>query len=180
MSSLPTKRALMRCTSPLLLVILSLSAACADAAETEVRDQWMTTLAVVEPDERLIPSVAPDASAEVDAASPSAQPTAPTSNIEEQVPTVERATPPTYTPVSPASNRPRAGEIKIILEKDAIPAILDPKFLSVAEASTVYHDDEAVLGIEINGEAHAYSVPWLSRVEIVNDVVGGRKIAVTW
>ena len=67
-----------------------------------------------------------------------------------------------------------------MLEKDAIPAILEPKFLSVAEAVGVYHDEELVLGVEINGEARAYSIAWLSRVEIVNDVVGGRKIAATW
>ena len=32
----------------------------------------------------------------------------------------------------------------------------------------------------IEGDARAYSVPLLSRHEIVNDVVGGKPIAVTW
>ena len=40
--------------------------------------------------------------------------------------------------------------------------------------------DELVLGLSINGDSRAYSVPMLSSHEIVNDTVGGRKIAVTW
>jgi hypothetical protein len=39
---------------------------------------------------------------------------------------------------------------------------------------------ELILGVEIEGDARAYSVPLLSRHEIVNDVVGGKPIAVTW
>lgn len=40
---------------------------------------------------------------------------------------------------------------------------------------------ELILGVEIEGDARAYSVPLLSRQEIVNDVVGvGKPIAVTW
>ena len=41
-------------------------------------------------------------------------------------------------------------------------------------------DDEQVLGVSINGESRAYSIPMLSRHEIVNDVIGGVPIAVTW
>ena len=41
-------------------------------------------------------------------------------------------------------------------------------------------DDEKVLGVSINGESRTYSIPMLSRHEIVNDVVGGVPIAVTW
>ena len=41
-------------------------------------------------------------------------------------------------------------------------------------------DDELVIGVSIDGDHRAYSVPHLSRHEIVNDVVGGRPIAVTW
>jgi hypothetical protein len=40
--------------------------------------------------------------------------------------------------------------------------------------------DEMVIGVEINGDRRAYSVPLLSSHEIVNDVVGGKKVAVTW
>ncbi len=67
-----------------------------------------------------------------------------------------------------------------LLPKDGIPAILDPTFLSAAEAWDQYLPDEAVLGVSINGEHKAYSVPYLSNREIVNDELGGVAIAATW
>ena len=71
-------------------------------------------------------------------------------------------------------------EIVTLLGFDAIPAILDPQFVSVDEADDWMEPDELVLGLSINGDSRAYSVPMLSSHEIVNDTVGGRKIAVTW
>lgn len=71
-------------------------------------------------------------------------------------------------------------QIVTLLPRDAIPAIDDPKFISAEEANNSYDDDELILGVEFNGDARAYSVPLLSRHEIVNDTVGGTKIAVTW
>ena len=41
-------------------------------------------------------------------------------------------------------------------------------------------DDALVLGVSINGDSRAYYIPTLSRVEIVNDSVGGQPLAVTW
>jgi hypothetical protein len=77
-----------------------------------------------------------------------------------------------------------AGELSLdlvtLLGFDAIPAILDPEFVTVVEANEQMDDDEQVLGVSINGESRAYSIPMLSRHEIVNDVVGGVPIAVTW
>lgn len=67
-----------------------------------------------------------------------------------------------------------------LLGYDAIPAILDPEFLSAEEAQTQYRPDEQVLGLSINGDNRAYSIPMLSRHEIVNDEVGGVPLAVTW
>jgi len=71
-------------------------------------------------------------------------------------------------------------EIVSLLPKDAIPAIYNPQFVSGAEADEQYGADELVLGVEINGDARAYSIPYLSGHEIVNDVVGGEPVAVTW
>ena len=71
-------------------------------------------------------------------------------------------------------------DIITLLPRDAIPAIDDPEFLTVAEADEAYDPDELVIGVEFNGDARAYSVPLLSNHEIVNDTVGGVKIAVTW
>ena len=71
-------------------------------------------------------------------------------------------------------------QIITLLPRDGIPAIFDPEFLTAEEAGEEYEDDELVLGVEINGEARAYSIPHLSSREIVNDTVGGRHIAATW
>ena len=71
-------------------------------------------------------------------------------------------------------------EIVTLLPQDAIPAIDDPRFLTAAEAGAFYDPDELVIGVAFGDEARAYSVPFLSRHEIVNDEVGGVKFAVTW
>ncbi len=74
----------------------------------------------------------------------------------------------------------RTLEIITVLPQDAIPAILSPTFLSRFEADEQMSDDELVIGVSINGDHRAYSVPFLSSREIVNDVVGGKPVAVTW
>jgi hypothetical protein len=74
----------------------------------------------------------------------------------------------------------RTYEIVELLPPDAILAIDDPEFYSADEADSEYDPNEMVLGISINGDTRAYSTSFLDRHEIVNDEVGGRKIAVTW
>lgn len=70
--------------------------------------------------------------------------------------------------------------IVTLLGFDGIRSIENPEFVESEAADETYDPDELVLGVEINGDARAYSVPLLSRHEIVNDVVGGKPIAVTW
>lgn len=67
-----------------------------------------------------------------------------------------------------------------LLPFDAIRSIDAPAMVSRAEADSSYSDDELVLGVSINGDVRAYSVPLLSSREIVNDVVGGEPVAITW
>lgn len=71
-------------------------------------------------------------------------------------------------------------EIVTLLPRDGIPAIDNPEFLSAEEADSEYESSELIIGVNYDGDARAYSIPFLSRHEIVNDTVGGRKIAVTW
>ena len=73
-------------------------------------------------------------------------------------------------------------ELKMVtlLGFDAIPAILNPSFVTAEEAEDWLEPDGPVLGVSINGEHRAYAVAMLSRHEIVNDVVGGVPVAVTW
>lgn len=67
-----------------------------------------------------------------------------------------------------------------IVGRDAIPAVFDPAFVTVEEAAAQLTDEDIVIGVSISGEHRAYGVAFLSRHEVVNDVVGGRPIAVTW
>ena len=104
------------------------------------------------------------------------------------VPTTTAPTP-TAT-VSPTVGRPedsaqvapeRDFDVVTLLAPDAIPALNSPGYHDTTEeADESYHDDDLVLGIEINGDARAFSVPLLSRHEIVNDEIGGEPVAVTW
>ena len=68
--------------------------------------------------------------------------------------------------------------IRTLLPFDGIPAITNPQFVSAAKAKL--DADAPVIGVAFNGESHAYSLYLLNGHEIVNDVVGGLKIATTW
>ncbi len=70
--------------------------------------------------------------------------------------------------------------IVTLLPRDAIPSIDNPEFLMASEADSEYSPDEQVIGVSFNGQSRAYSISLLSSHEIVNDEVGGVKIAVTW
>lgn len=98
----------------------------------------------------------------------------------EAIPTPEPEPPPTEPPTVDLAPE-RDLDIVTLLPPDAIPAIDNPIFFETTEeADAVYSDGEYVLGVEIEGDARAYSVPLLSSHEIVNDTVGGKPIAVTW
>ncbi len=109
--------------------------------------------------------------------SPTATAIAPTATT-----ALQTASPSPTTAAAPTAESTAGPEFEIVtlLPPDAIPAISDPSFVSAEEADDQYEQDELVLGVEIDGDARAYSIPLLSRHEIVNDVVGGKPIAVTW
>lgn len=94
---------------------------------------------------------------------------------------------------APEENAPINGEAKwqpvitesrydiiTVLGYDAIPAILEPEFAEAMEAEEWMAPSEHVIGLSINGDHRAYSIPLMSRHEIVNDTVGGKPVAVTW
>lgn len=65
--------------------------------------------------------------------------------------------------------------------KDGIPALTDPDFVALTSPEAGYlRDDDLVLGVIINGEAKAYphNMGWWH--EIVNDVVGGHPVVVSF
>ena len=68
--------------------------------------------------------------------------------------------------------------VEQILPRGRIAAVTEPEFVVAAEAKI---DDEAwVLGVEINGEAKAYSLNLLNRHEVVNDRFGDLPVAAVW
>ncbi|MCH7944933.1 MAG: DUF3179 domain-containing protein [Armatimonadetes bacterium] len=69
-------------------------------------------------------------------------------------------------------------DVHFVLPRDAIQAVWEPQFVAAADADMPA--DALVIGVAFDGEAHAYSINLLDTHEIVNDVVGGRKIAATW
>ncbi len=74
----------------------------------------------------------------------------------------------------------RGAPILTVLPKDAIPAIDRPEFVSVAEADRVMQPEELVISMRDGGSARAYSTWLLNHHEIVNDVVEGVPLAITW
>jgi hypothetical protein len=63
--------------------------------------------------------------------------------------------------------------------KDGIPALTRPSVVPARQADYL-RDDDIVLGVERNGEARAYPLRILNWHEIVNDVLGGDPIVVTF
>ena len=92
----------------------------------------------------------------------------------------------TASPLTPESTeetpdfRPGPEDIITLLPYDAIKAILEPRLVDVEWANQQMTDLEQVIGVSIGGEHRAYPIYMLSSREIVNDVVGGVPIAVTW
>src|SRR5262249_4205125 len=70
----------------------------------------------------------------------------------------------------------QSSEIRTILQPDAIRAVDNPRFVAAGKAGM--RDSSNVMGVVIGGEAHAYPIGFMSRVEIVNDRLGGTNIAV--
>jgi hypothetical protein len=67
-----------------------------------------------------------------------------------------------------------------LLPPDSIQSIDEPQFETISESEPFMDPDERVIGLVINGEARAYPINILSSHEIVNDIVGGEPVAVTW
>ena len=64
--------------------------------------------------------------------------------------------------------------------KDGIPSIDEPRFWSADEAGDYLDDGDLVVGFYRDGEARAYPQRILVWHEIVNDTVGGEKLALTY
>ena len=68
--------------------------------------------------------------------------------------------------------------VDMLLPRGGIPADLDPQFVLATEADIP--DEAWILGVVIDGEAHAYSLNLLNHHEIVNDRFGAIPVAAVW
>lgn len=66
------------------------------------------------------------------------------------------------------------------VERDGIIPIKEPTFIDVAEAIDVYEVGSPVVHVEINGDVRAYPLAILIWHEVINDVVGGVPVLVTY
>jgi hypothetical protein len=71
-----------------------------------------------------------------------------------------------------------SSEIQSILPADAIRAVDHPQFVAADKAGM--RENLNVIGVALGGEAHAFPIAIMSRIEIVNDRLGAKNIAVTW
>ena len=138
---------------------------------------------VVEPS----PTIAPEPTAVAVSTSTSVPATPAPTSTAEPAPTAAPAGPApqsaaTSDESAPATVSDEERDLKIVtlLPFDAIPAILEPEFVSAEEADAELEPQSLVMGLSIDGDHRAYSIPTLSSHEIVNDTVGGKPVAVTW
>jgi hypothetical protein len=87
------------------------------------------------------------------------------------------AAPPASSPTPRALVGPR--HLIPVISRDAIPSIDDPKFIPPEQAGWLA-DREPVVSMEIDGDARAYPVQIMTWHEVVNDVVAGMPVAVTF
>ena len=79
-------------------------------------------------------------------------------------------------PTQPTEELPEG--VVQLLPRGRIAAVTEPTFVSADDAEIP--DDAWVLGVEVDGEARAYSLNLLNRHEVVNDQVGEKNFAAVW
>ena len=71
-------------------------------------------------------------------------------------------------------------ELAMGAPRDAIPAIFDPLYLTVEEASEVYEPQIPLVQVRLGDDARGYPLSILIWHEIVNDTINGQPVAVTF
>ncbi len=85
----------------------------------------------------------------------------------------------TFIPGRPPVPLSKASPQLIHRVRDGIPPLDHPRFIPVKEARFLRHDDW-VLSVQIGREAKAYPIRILNLHEVINDIVGGEPILVTY
>ena len=84
----------------------------------------------------------------------------------------------TTGPQGPAASGFSDSELIQLLLPDDIPPIYEPRFVAADDADLP--GDELIIGLSINGDARAYPTGILFTRELVNDVVGGVPVLISW
>ena len=71
-------------------------------------------------------------------------------------------------------------EFTVLLQPDEIPPIDQPEFWEADRSPDHFFAHEPVIAIESGGEARAYPLSILTYHEIVNDIIGGTPVSVTY
>lgn len=171
-----------------LIVLSVIAAACLTATSPPAGEEAAAATAVSDPPEAAEPTTAP-----VDTAVP--EPTDAPEPTSEETAVPEEISPanaePTEEPLPRGVEREFSTDFSKhsipfseILSggppKDGIPAIDEPQFVTVAEADEWLEDKEPVLVFQEGDDVRIYPYQILIWHEIVNDVVGGRPVAVTF
>ena len=98
-----------------------------------------------------------------------------TGSVTEGPPTVERSLPAAYTAAELVEASQSGGP-----PPDGIPAIEDPQFAEATDPPALLDDGDPVFGVVLDGEAKAYPQSVLVWHEIVNDVIAGTPVSVTY
>jgi hypothetical protein len=69
--------------------------------------------------------------------------------------------------------------VRHVVPRDAIPALVMPRYDEIKQASYMRPDDR-VIALQFEGRALAYPTRILDHHEIVNDLVGGQPILITY
>ena len=83
---------------------------------------------------------------------------------------------------SPKKKKKEEGIGVQVLPKDSFPVLNNPKFvnINIAEKKKYVLDNDAVIGVAIDGVAKAYQIKVMGGHELANDIITGIPIAVTW
>jgi hypothetical protein len=78
----------------------------------------------------------------------------------------------------PGESEPLPPGVVQIIPRGRLAAVFEPEFVPAEEAGLP--DSAYVLGVEMDGEAHAYSLNLLNHHEVVNDRIGETPFAAVW
>lgn len=71
-------------------------------------------------------------------------------------------------------------ELTLATERDAVPTLSYPRFISKDDRHNHYYEFEPVIAIQFGGQAKAYPLSILTMYELANDSLGGYELMVTF